>query len=178
MLWLLFHRTRWGVLVRAATQDREMAGALGVNERWLFTSVLFLGSFLAGLGGALQIPKEAVNLQMDIHIIAEAFVVVVIGGMGSVTGAFLAALLVGLLSAFGILIFPQVTLVLTFLVMAVVLVIRPYGLLGKPEARPRVAPQSAELPIRPASRPLLARRAGAAGDPRWCCPRWRASTRS
>ena len=160
LLWLLFHRTRWGVLVRAATQDREMAGALGVNERWLFTSVLFLGSFLAGLGGALQIPKEAVNLHMDIHIIAEAFVVVVIGGMGSVTGAFLASLLVGLLSAFGILIFPQVTLVLTFLVMAVVLVVRPYGLLGKPEGRARVHQQAAELPIHPASRPLLV--AGAA----------------
>ncbi len=159
-LWLLFHRTRWGVLVRAATQDRERAGALGVNERWLFTSVLFLGSFLAGLGGALQIPKEAVNLQMDIHIIAEAFVVVVVGGMGSVTGAFLASLLVGLLSAFGILIFPKVTRVLTFLVMAVVLVVRPYGLLGKPEARPRVSPQAADLPIRPASTLLLV--AGAA----------------
>ncbi len=143
-----------------------MAGALGVNERWLFTSVLFLGSLLAGLGGALQIPKEAVNLQMDINIIAEAFVVVVIGGMGSVTGAFLASLLVGLLSAFGILIFPQVTLVLTFLVMAVVLVIRPYGLLGKPETRPRVAPQSAELPIRPAGRPLVIGAIGVARRPR------------
>ncbi len=103
----LFHRTRWGTLVRAATQDREMTAALGVNQRWLFTSVLFLGSFLAGLGGALQIPNEAVNLQMDINIIAEAFVVVVIGGMGSVTGAFLAALLVGEISAFGTLLFPQ-----------------------------------------------------------------------
>jgi branched-chain amino acid transport system permease protein len=110
---------------------------------------------LAGLGGALQIPKEAVNLQMDIHIIAEAFVVVVIGGMGSVTGAFLAALLVGLLSAFGILVFPQLTLVLTFLVMAVVLMIRPYGLLGRPEAamRPSGA-QAAELPLRPADASL------------------------
>jgi branched-chain amino acid transport system permease protein len=155
VLWLLFHRTRWGVLVRAATQDREMAGALGVNQRWLFTSVVFLGSFLAGLGGALQIPKEAVNLQMDIHIIAEAFVVVVIGGMGSVTGAFLAAVLVGLLSAFGILIFPQVTLVLTFLVMAVVLVIRPFGLLGKPEGAVRPPPHTAEFPLGPASRPVL-----------------------
>ena len=154
-LWLLFHRTRWGVLVRAATQDREMAGALGVNERWLFSSVLFLGSLLAGLGGALQIPKEAVNLQMDIHVIAEAFVVVVIGGMGSVSGAFLASLLVGLLSAFGTLIFPQTTLVLTFLVMAAVLVIRPYGLLGKAEAQPRAAAQAAEMPIRPASRSLI-----------------------
>ena len=155
LLWLLFHRTRWGVLVRAATQDREMAGALGVNERWLFSSVLFLGSLLAGLGGALQIPKEAVNLQMDIHVIAEAFVVVVIGGMGSVSGAFLASLLVGLLSAFGTLIFPQTTLVLTFLVMAAVLVIRPYGLLGKAEAHPRAAAQATEMPIRPASRSLI-----------------------
>ena len=154
-LWLLFHRTRWGVLVRAATQDREMAGALGVNERWLFSSVLFLGSLLAGLGGALQIPKEAVNLQMDIHVIVEAFVVVVIGGMGSVTGAFLASLLVGLLSAFGTLIFPQATLVLTFLVMAAVLVIRPYGLLGKPETHPRVSTQSADAPIRLADRSLI-----------------------
>ena len=133
-----------------------MAGALGVNERWLFTSVLFLGSLLAGMGGALQIPKEAVNLQMDIHVIAEAFVVVVIGGMGSVTGAFLASLLVGLLSAFGTLVFPQGTLVLIFLVMAVVLVVRPYGLLGKPEALPRVSAQVMELPIRPAGRPVLA----------------------
>src|SRR6185312_5936919 len=146
-LWLLFHRTRWGVLVRAATQDREMAGALGVNERWLFSSVLFLGSLLAGLGGALQIPKEAVNLQMDIHVITAAFLVVVIGGMGSVTGAFLASLLVGLLSAFGTLIFPQATLVLTFLVMAAVLVIRPYGLLGKPETHPRAAAQASEMRI-------------------------------
>jgi branched-chain amino acid transport system permease protein len=156
LLLLLFHRTRWGVLVRAATQDREMAGALGVNQRWLFTSVVFLGSTLAGLGGALQIPKEAVNLQMDIHIIAEAFVVVVIGGMGSVTGAFLAALLVGLLSSLGVLILPQLTLVLTFLVMAVVLVIRPYGLLGRPEGAARIsAAQVAEMPLRPADRPLL-----------------------
>lgn len=155
LLWLLFHRTRWGVLVRAATQDREMAGALGINQRWLFTSVVFLGSMLAGLGGALQIPKEAVNLQMDIHIIAEAFVVVVIGGMGSVTGAFLAALLVGLLSAFGILIFPQLTLVLTFLVMAAVLIIRPYGLLGRAEAAVRApAAGVAQLPLAPGGRRL------------------------
>ena len=133
-LWWLFHRTRWGTLVRAATEDREMTGALGVNQRWLFTSVVVLGSVLAGLGGALQIPNEAVNLQMDIGIVVEAFAVVVIGGMGSIPGAFLAALLVGEISAFGVLLFPKLTLVLTFLVMAVVLVIRPYGLLGKPFA--------------------------------------------
>lgn len=134
LLWLLFHRTRWGTLVRAATADREMVGALGVNQRRLFTTVFFLGSVLAGLGGALQIPRESVNLQMDLAIIAEAFVVVVIGGLGSLPGAFLAALILGQMQAFGILIFPKITLVLAFLVMAVVLVLRPHGLLGRPPA--------------------------------------------
>ncbi|WP_424814765.1 ABC transporter permease [Roseococcus sp. YIM B11640] len=131
LLWLLFTRTRWGTLVRAATADREMVGALGVNQRMLFTTVFFLGSVLAGLGGALQIPRESVNLQMDLAIISEAFVVVVVGGLGSLPGAFLAALLIGELQAFGILIFPRITLVLAFLVMAVVLVVRPHGLLGR-----------------------------------------------
>ncbi len=149
LLWLLFHRTRWGTLVRAATEDREMTGALGVNQRRLFTSVVFLGSVLAGLGGALQIPKEAVNLQMDINIIVEAFVVVVVGGMGSIAGAFLAALLVGEISAFGILIFPQLTLVLPFLVMALVLVVRPYGLLGKPGGESRSPVQTPGMHLRP-----------------------------
>jgi branched-chain amino acid transport system permease protein len=155
LLWLLFRRTRWGVLVRAATQDREMAAALGVNQRVLFSTVFFLGSFLAGLGGALQIPKEAANLQMDMSIIAETFVVVVIGGMGSVAGAFLAALLIGEIHAFGILIFPQITLVLVFLVMAVVLVVRPYGLLGRAESLPRGGTSSADAPLRRAGPRLL-----------------------
>src|SRR4051794_35823692 len=154
VLWLLFRRTRWGTLVRAATQDREMTGALGVNQRWLFTSVLFVGCLLAGLGGALQIPSGAVTLQMDINIIAEAFVVVVIGGMGSVTGAFLAALLVGELSAFGVLLFPQFTLVLIFAVMAVVLTVRPYGLLGRPESQPRMSGALA-IPLRVSARRLM-----------------------
>jgi branched-chain amino acid transport system permease protein len=132
-IWLLMHKTRFGVLVRAATQDREMVGALGVNQAALFTLTLFLGALLAGLGGALQTPKLAANPQMDIAVIAEAFVVTVVGGMGSVAGAFLAALLIGQLQAFGILIFPKITLVLVFLLMAVVLVLRPWGLLGRPD---------------------------------------------
>lgn len=131
VLWLLFQKTRWGTLVRAATQDREMVGALGVNQRLLFTSVFAFGSMLAGLGGALQLPREAVTLHMDLSMISEAFVVVVVGGLGSVTGAYLAAVLIGILHAFGILIFPKITLVLVFLVMAVVLVVKPYGLLGR-----------------------------------------------
>ncbi|MSP66493.1 MAG: ABC transporter permease [Alphaproteobacteria bacterium] len=132
LLWLLFNRTRWGAVVRAATQDREMLSALGINQKLLFTAVFFLGSVLAGLGGALQLPRASVSHQMDLSIIATVFVVVVLGGMGSIPGAFLAAVIISELSAFGILIFPKITLVLMFLVMVVVLVARPFGILGKP----------------------------------------------
>jgi branched-chain amino acid transport system permease protein len=131
IVWVIFNRTRWGTLVRAATLDREMVGALGVNQRLLFTTVFLFGSFLAGLGGALQLPREAVTLHMDLTMITEVFVVVVIGGLGSITGAYLAAVLIGLVHAFGIVIFPKITLVLAFLVMAIVLVVKPYGLLGR-----------------------------------------------
>lgn len=150
-LWLLFRTTRWGVLVRAATQDREMVSALGVDQSRLFTSVFVLGAFLAGLGGALQIPREAVHHAMDLQIIVEAFVVVVIGGLGSVPGAFLAAVLIGELNAFGILVFPQLTLVMTFLAMAVVLVIRPWGLLGRPEVAVRASAAETPPPMRPSA---------------------------
>ncbi|NIX77274.1 ABC transporter permease subunit [Microvirga terricola] len=146
LLWLLFRRTRWGVLVRAATQDRDMVAALGVNQKWLFTSVFALGVFLAGLGGALQIPRDAVSHAMDLRIIVEAFVVVVIGGLGSVFGAFIAAVIVSELNAFGILILPKISLVLVFLVMAAILVFRPWGLFGRAEGQPR---QTLGLTIRP-----------------------------
>jgi len=154
LLWLLFTRTRWGTLVRAATQDREMVAALGVDQRWLFTSVFFLGAFLAGLGGALQVARAPTTLHMDLDIIAEVFVVTVVGGMGSVPGAFLAALLISQMHAFGIMVFPKITLVLTFLVMAVVLVVRPYGLLGRPPTHPRAAGPARAQPIGPAPREL------------------------
>jgi branched-chain amino acid transport system permease protein len=145
-LWLLFHKTRWGVLVRAATQDRTMVAALGVNQAWLFTSVFTLGIFLAALGGAVQIPREAVHHMMDLQIIVEAFVIVVIGGLGNVLGAFLAAFIIAELNAFGILLFPKISLVLVFLVMAAVLVVRPWGLLGKPEGPQRGAVGTALAP--------------------------------
>ena len=145
LLWLLLTKTRWGVLVRAATQDREMVGALGVNQAWLFTAVFAIGTMLAGLGGALQLPREPANLDMDLNIIGSAFVVVVVGGMGSITGAFVAALLVseikaiciwlGLVQIAGIDVsFSKLTLVAEFMVMAAVLFIRPWGLLGKEQA--------------------------------------------
>lgn len=164
LLWLLLTRTRWGTLVRAATQDRDMVGALGVNQVWLFTSVFALGAMLAGLGGALQLPREPANLEMDLHTIGSAFVVVVVGGMGSIPGAYLSALLIaelkalciwlGLVEIFGVSIsFSKLTLVVEFLVMAVVLVVRPWGLLGRPQSISRNA-GVAEEPLRPADRPL------------------------
>ena len=142
-LWLVFHRTRWGVLIRAATQDREMVAALGVNQSRLFTGVFVLGSLLAGLAGALQVPRVALTTVMDTTVIVEAFAVVVIGGMGSVGGALLASLLIGVLNALGILILPRISIVLIFAVMAVVLVLRPWGLLGRPEPQLRVASTAA-----------------------------------
>ena len=148
-LWLLLSRTRWGVLVRAATQDREMLAALGVNQKWLFTGVFALGAFLAGLGGALQIPRDAASHAMDLAVIVETFVVVVIGGLGSTFGAFVAAVLVSELNAFGILVLPKITLALAFLVMAAVLVARPHGLFGKAPAAARAAVGVAARPWKP-----------------------------
>jgi len=159
LIWLVLNRTRWGVLVRAATQDRDMVGALGVNQAWLFTGVFALGSFLAGLGGALQVPREPAQLFLDITVISDAFVVVVVGGLGSIPGAFLAALLIGVIKAFCIGIgdvqafgttfsFSKFTLVVEFVVMAIVLVIRPWGLLGKPAGEPRHT-AATEAPLKP-----------------------------
>jgi branched-chain amino acid transport system permease protein len=138
-LWALFYRTRMGILIRAATQDREMVAALGVDQSRLFTGVFILGSFLAGLAGALQVPRVAITTVMDTTVIVEAFVVVVIGGMGSVWGALLASVLIGVLGAYGILLLPRISIVLIFVVMAVVLIVRPWGLLGRPEVAFRAA---------------------------------------
>lgn len=132
-LWYLVARTRLGVLVRAATQDREMVAALGVNQAWLFTGTFVLGAALAGLGGAMQLPKGGADLLMDFNILASIFVVVVVGGMGSLPGAYVAAVLISVLNVFGVSYLPEATLVLMFVVMAVVLSVRPYGLFGRPE---------------------------------------------
>jgi branched-chain amino acid transport system permease protein len=132
-LWLMLYRTRWGIFIRAATIDRQMLSALGVNTRVLFTAVFMLGAALAGLGGALAAPVVAVGPGLHVQVIIDAFVVVVIGGLGSVLGAFVASLLVGLVNAFGILAFPDLAVVLDFACMAIVLILRPQGLLGAVE---------------------------------------------
>ena len=148
VLWWSMQRTRFGVWVRAATQDREMLGALGINPRHLFTAVFALGCALAGLGGALQLPREPAHLGLDMATIGDAFVVVVVGGMGSIPGAFVAALLIAEIKALCIVIgtvevwgvslaFSKLTLVAEFLVMAVVLMVRPWGLMGQPQSAPR-----------------------------------------
>ena len=135
LVWLLLTRTRFGTLVRAATQDREMVSALGVNQAWLFTAVFALGALLAGLGGALQLPREPATLEMDLNTIGAAFVVVVVGGMGSLPGAYVAALLIaeikavciwlGVVQIFGIDVsFSKLTLMVDFLVMAAVLALQ------------------------------------------------------
>lgn len=168
LMWLLLNRTRWGTLIRAATQDREMLAALGVNQAWLFTSVFALGCFLAGLGGALQSPRVPATLSLDLDTIGNAFVVVVVGGMGSLSGAFLAALLIAAVKALCVALgtltvgdisiaFSKLTLVVEFLVMAVVLIWRPWGLCGKPQANQR-GPGELDLPLQAASR--WQRRAG------------------
>lgn len=174
LLWLLFHRTRFGVLVRAATQDREMVAALGVDGRWLFTAVFALGVFMAAFGGAVQLPRDAVNHTIDLRLIVDVFVVVVIGGLGSVGGAFVASILVSELDAFGILVLPGVSMTLVFVVMALVLVVRPFGLFGRPQAPSRTVPEPGRRPWAPLSRParlgLAALVAGAAMLPLWGGP--------
>ncbi|WP_144109905.1 ABC transporter permease [Paraburkholderia sp. BCC1886] len=162
LLWYALTRTRWGTLVRAATQDREMLGALGVDQAWLFTGVFFVGAFLAGLGGALQGPRMSANLSLDLETIGNAFVVVVVGGMGSIPGAFVAALIiaeikalcigVGHVTLFGIgLSLSRFTLVVEFAVMALVLVVRPWGLFGKASAAVRGMGEP-EAPLRHAGK--------------------------
>ena len=162
LLWLLLTRTRFGTLVRAATQDREMVGALGVNQAWLFTGVFALGAMLAGLGGALQLPREPANLGLDLQTIGDAFVVVVVGGMGSIPGAYVAALLIAEIKALCVGLgtvewlgfsfsFSKLTLVAEFLVMAVVLVVRPWGLMGRAQAVSRNSAPPEE-PLRASTR--------------------------
>jgi branched-chain amino acid transport system permease protein len=130
--WALLNRTSYGRIIRAAALDREMLGALGTNVSSLYTGMFVLAAFLAGLSGALVSPIKSVVPGMDVEIIIEAFIVVVIGGLGSLWGTLLGSLIYGLTLAFGILIFPRFSIFAAFVIMAVVLIVRPWGLLGRP----------------------------------------------
>jgi branched-chain amino acid transport system permease protein len=129
----LMRYTALGRNVRAVTYNREMANALGINVPRVYTGVFMLGSYLAGLAGTLMPPMSVVALGSDMAVIIECFIIVVIGGLGSLPGAFLGAIILGLLNAFGIYIIPKLAVAFAFMLMIVVLIIRPWGLLGKPE---------------------------------------------
>ncbi len=128
-LWLLVNRTKIGKISQAAAVDREMVGAVGVNVSWVFASVFVIGCLLAGLGGALVAPTVSVTLGMDHSLIMEAFLIVIMGGLGNIWGALLGALIFGLTQSLGILIWPQFGIVFPYLAVIVVLLFRPTGLL-------------------------------------------------
>jgi len=165
LTWLVA-RTRFGLLVRATAEHRSLASALGVDEALLATAVFALGAGLAGLAGGLQLPREPANLGMDLAVIADAFVVTVVGGLGSIPGAFIAALLIGITKALCIALgdvtlagvtvaLPKATLVVEFIVMAAVLAVRPHGLFGKSvaPAATTLLPEQRAL-VRPPGRAL------------------------
>jgi branched-chain amino acid transport system permease protein len=132
-LWLGIERTRWGRIIRAATQDREMLSALGMNVNLVYTCMFVLGSVLAGVGGALAAPRIAVGPGMDAFMIVECFVIVVIGGLGSLWGSFLGALALGFVVTFGPVLLPDWDIVLIYVLMLAILLWRPWGLFGQPE---------------------------------------------
>ena len=125
-------RTRYGRILRATAENREMSQALGVNVRWIYTSVFTLGTVLGTVGGALVVPTAAASLDMPVELVVEAFAVVVIGGLGSMRGALVGALIVGLLRAAAITFYAELEMLAIYLVVITVLVARPAGLFGKP----------------------------------------------
>ncbi len=125
-------RTRFGRILRATAENREMAQGLGVNVRWMYTSVFTLGTVLGTVGGALVVPTAAASLDMPVELVVEAFAVVVIGGLGSMRGALVGALIVGLMRAAAISWYAELEMLAIYLVVIVVLVARPAGLFGKP----------------------------------------------
>ena len=129
-LWLILTRTRFGKIVRAAADNPTMVAALGINVALVSMAVFALGSFLAGLGGVLAAPVRSIYPGMGFSILVESFIVVVIGGLGSIGGAFVGALLIGFVRAFGAVAFPALEEGLVFMLMAAVLLLRPRGVLG------------------------------------------------
>jgi branched-chain amino acid transport system permease protein len=130
-LWWFIYRTKFGVILRATSQDRRMAAALGINVSRIYVQAFAIGCFMAGLGGAVVVPAQAAVLGMGIEALILAFVVVVIGGLGSLEGALVGALIVGLVRTAGIQFFPEIELAVLYLIATAVLLIRPTGLFGR-----------------------------------------------
>lgn len=131
LLWSFFHFTKWGKIIRAASFDNIMAEGVGINVPLIYTSVFALGTWLAALGGALAAPLQSLNPSMGEKIIIESFIVVVVGGMGSFPGALAGALLLGLLESFGTVFAGQMQMAIPYLLLAVILLVKPNGLFRK-----------------------------------------------
>jgi len=129
-LWLVIYRTKFGVMLRATSQDRRMASALGLNVGRVYVLAFAIGCFMAGLGGAIVVPSQAAVLGMGVEALILAFVVVVIGGLGSLKGALVGALIVSFVRTIGIQFFPEVELAALYLIAALVLLVRPRGVFG------------------------------------------------
>jgi branched-chain amino acid transport system permease protein len=130
LLWAFVYRTKFGVLLRATSQDMRMASSLGVNVKKVYVQAFALGCTMAGLGGAIIVPGQAAVLGMGTDALILAFVVVVVGGLGSLLGALIGALIVGVMRTVGIMFFPEIELAMLYLIAAVVLLVRPTGLFG------------------------------------------------
>lgn len=130
VLWAAIYHTRFGVMLRATSQDRRMASALGLNVGLIYVVAFGIGCFLAGLGGAIVVPTQAAVLGMGVDALVIAFVVVVIGGLGSLKGALVGALVVSFVRTAGIQFFPELELAVLYLIAAGVLLVRPTGLFG------------------------------------------------
>jgi branched-chain amino acid transport system permease protein len=130
-LWAFIYRTRFGVILRATSQDRRMASALGINVGRVYIQAFAIGCFMAGLGGAVVVPAQAAVLGMGVDALILAFVVIVIGGLGSLEGALVGALIVSFVRTAGIQFFPEIELAVLYLIAAAVLLIRPTGLFGR-----------------------------------------------
>jgi len=130
LLWAFVYRTKFGVLLRATSQDMRMASSLGVNVKKVYVQAFALGCTMAGLGGAIIVPGQAAVLGMGTDALILAFVVIVVGGLGSLLGALIGALIVGVMRTVGIMFFPEIELAVLYLIAAVVLLVRPTGLFG------------------------------------------------
>jgi branched-chain amino acid transport system permease protein len=129
-LWAVIYRTKFGVMLRATSQDRRMASALGLNVGLIYVAAFAIGCFMAGLGGAIIVPIQTAVLDMGIDALILAFVVVVIGGLGSLQGALVGALIVSIVRTAGIQFFPEIELAVLYLIAAIVLLVKPTGLFG------------------------------------------------
>jgi len=130
-LWFVQEKTRWGAIIRAGLSDKEMISALGVNIKLVFTVVFLVGGYLAGLGGVIASPILGLYPSMEFQTLILALVVLVVGGLGSIAGTFVASLVVGIVETFGRFLVPELSLFLVFALMAVILISKPNGLLGK-----------------------------------------------